>query len=128
MILIIFRQLSKFVISLSFGKYYDTKNKMLCGGVINLAWLDGDVKSRLLMLLNLPRSVPLVWNLAWDKRIQWSSKLLFLGGGLAYFLLPYDVIPDWFPLLGQIDDLIVLFLLIERFLAVVPEHIIKSYY
>lgn len=93
-----------------------------------MAWLDGDVKSRLLMLLNLPRSVPLVWNLAWDKRIQWSSKLFFLGGGLAYFLLPYDVIPDWFPLLGQIDDLVVLFLLIERFLAVVPEYIVKSYY
>lgn len=93
-----------------------------------MAWLDGDVKSRLLMLLNLPRSVPLVWNLAWDKRIQWSNKLLFLGGGLAYFLLPYDVIPDWFPLLGQLDDLIVLFLLIERFIAGVPDYIIKSYY
>jgi len=93
-----------------------------------VAWLDREVKSRLALLLNLPRSVPLVWNLAWDKRIQWSNKLLFLGGALAYFLMPYDVFPDWLPILGQVDDLTVLFLLMERFIAGVPEHIINQYY
>ncbi|MHB9094972.1 MAG: YkvA family protein [Eubacteriales bacterium] len=93
-----------------------------------MAWLDNDVQKRLIMLLNLPRSVPLVWNLAWDKRVQWSNKLLFLGGALAYFLMPYDIIPDWVPLLGQLDDLAVLFLLMERFVAGTPEQIINQYY
>ncbi len=93
-----------------------------------MAWLDNDVQKRLIMLLNLPRSVPLVWNLAWDKRVQWPNKLLFLGGALAYFLMPYDIIPDWVPLLGQLDDLAVLFLLMERFVAGTPEQIINQYY
>lgn len=92
-----------------------------------MAWLDKDVKRRLIWMLNLPKSLPLVWNLAWDNRIHWSRKLLFLGGALAYFLMPYDLIPDWFPLLGQLDDLSVFFLLIERFIAGTPEHIINHY-
>ncbi|PKM81835.1 MAG: hypothetical protein CVU89_07360 [Firmicutes bacterium HGW-Firmicutes-14] len=92
-----------------------------------MPWLDEDVKKRLVMLLNLPRSVPLVWNLAWDKRVQWPAKLLFLGGALAYFLLPYDLIPDWLPLVGQLDDLTILFLLVERFIAGVPENLIRQY-
>lgn len=93
-----------------------------------MAWLDKDVSRRLMMLLNLPKSVPLVWNLAWDKRVPWSRKLLYLGGALAYFLLPADVVPDWIPVIGQLDDLTVLFLLIERFIAGTPEHIINQYY
>ena len=93
-----------------------------------MAWLDRDVQKRLLALLNLPRSVPLVWYLAWDTRVHWSNKLLFLGGSLAYFLMPYDIIPDWIPLLGQLDDLTVMFLLIERFVAGTPEEIINQYY
>lgn len=93
-----------------------------------MAWLDRDVTRRMIMLLNLPRSAPLVWNLAWDKRIHWSRKLLYLGGALAYFLMPYDIIPDWFPLLGQLDDLTVLVILVERFVAGTPENIINQYY
>ncbi len=94
---------------------------------MEMAWLDKEVRGRLLMLLNLPKSVPLVWNLAWDKRIHWSRKLLFLGGALAYFLLPYDIFPDWIPLFGQLDDLTVLFLLVERFVAGTPARIVNQY-
>ncbi len=93
-----------------------------------MAWLDKEVTRRLLMILNLPRSVPLVWSLAWDKRVHWTRKLVYLGGALAYFLMPYDIIPDWFPLFGQLDDIAVLFLLIERFIASTPEMIINQYY
>lgn len=92
-----------------------------------MAWLDKDVQNRLFWMLNLPKSVPLVWNLAWDQRVDWTKKLLFLGGGLAYFLLPTDIIPDWLPVFGQIDDLTVFFLLMERFIAGVPEHIVSQY-
>lgn len=93
-----------------------------------MSWLDKDVKGRLVMLLNLPRSAPLVWNLAWDKRIHWSRKLIYFGGALAYFLLPTDIFPDWIPVLGQLDDITVTLLLIERFIAGTPQEIIRQYY
>lgn len=39
-----------------------------------------------------------------DRRVPWVSKLLFVGGAAAYFLLPIDIIPDFLPPLGIIDD------------------------
>lgn len=35
--------------------------------------------------------------------LQWKSKAIVLGG-LAYFLLPTDAIPDFIPFVGYIDD------------------------
>ncbi|MCX6742036.1 MAG: YkvA family protein [Candidatus Pacearchaeota archaeon] len=40
-----------------------------------------------------------------DKRVPFFSKAL-LGFSLAYFVSPIDLIPDFIPVLGQIDDLI----------------------
>ena len=40
-----------------------------------------------------------------DKRTPFISKAL-LGFSLTYFLSPIDLIPDFIPVLGQIDDLI----------------------
>ncbi|WP_158891165.1 MULTISPECIES: YkvA family protein [unclassified Pseudomonas] len=34
--------------------------------------------------------------------------LLTVAGGLVYFLLPIDLIPDWVPMFGLLDDLAVL--------------------
>jgi uncharacterized membrane protein YkvA (DUF1232 family) len=31
-----------------------------------------------------------------------------IGGGLLYFILPADLIPDFLPLIGYLDDLAVL--------------------
>ena len=93
-----------------------------------MAFFDSSVTGRLKMLLNLPKSAPLVWRLAWDRRIPLMRKVVFLGGGLLYLLLPADLITDFIPILGQLDDLAVIIFLMERFVAGIPEHIIKEYY
>lgn len=41
-----------------------------------------------------------------DKRIPWISKAI-LGLTLVYFFSPIDIIPDFIPVLGQLDDLII---------------------
>lgn len=93
-----------------------------------MAFFDASVTGRLKMLLNLPRSAPLVWRLAWDRRVVWWRKAVFLGGALAYFLLPMDLISDFLPFIGQLDDLTVLVFLVERFIAGIPEHILRDNY
>jgi uncharacterized membrane protein YkvA (DUF1232 family) len=93
-----------------------------------MAFFDSSVTGRLKMLLNLPRSGPLIWRLAWDRRVAWWRKAVFLGGGLAYFLLPMDFISDFLPFIGQLDDLAVLVFLIERFISGIPENIIRENY
>jgi len=34
--------------------------------------------------------------------------LAMIGGGLLYFILPTDLIPDFIPVIGYLDDLAVL--------------------
>jgi uncharacterized membrane protein YkvA (DUF1232 family) len=42
-----------------------------------------------------------------DPRVPWQAKAL-IGGLVAYALSPIDLIPDFIPILGQLDDLVIL--------------------
>ena len=46
-----------------------------------------------------------------SRKTPWYVKLL-LGGGLVYVLSPYDLIPEWVPVFGILDDIALAALLI----------------
>ena len=56
-------------------------------------------------LLALPDFFILLCRLAVDKRVS-SSQKLFVGGIIAYVMLPIDIIPDFIPIIGYVDDLV----------------------
>ncbi|MFC3724669.1 YkvA family protein [Neoaquamicrobium sediminum] len=47
-----------------------------------------------------------LWLAARDPRVPWTAKLL-AGAVAAYALSPIDIIPDFIPVLGYLDDLII---------------------
>jgi uncharacterized membrane protein YkvA (DUF1232 family) len=49
-----------------------------------------------------------------------------LWAALAYAFSPIDLIPDAIPVLGQLDDLLVVPLLIWLALRLVPPHVIED--
>ncbi|PKO94116.1 MAG: hypothetical protein CVU15_01410 [Betaproteobacteria bacterium HGW-Betaproteobacteria-1] len=53
-----------------------------------------------------------------------AKVLLWLA--VAYVLLPFDLIPDFIPLIGQLDDLIVVPGLIYLALKIIPEALIEE--
>lgn len=67
----------------------------------------------------------LLWALARDERIPTASKAL-LAGAAAYTVLPIDVIPDAVPILGRLDDAVVVVLAIDLFLETVPQAILDE--
>jgi len=77
-------------------------------------------------LLNLPQSLPLLWNLLKDKRLPLQNKIFFLGLSLIYLIIPIDIIPD-IPFLGQLDDFTVFMVLFNWFLNKVPLEIREEY-
>lgn len=53
----------------------------------------------------LKRDVVALWLAARDPRVPWGAKLL-AAAVAAYALSPIDLIPDFIPVLGLIDDLL----------------------
>ena len=51
--------------------------------------------------------------------------LLFLA--LGYLLMPFDLIPDFIPVIGQIDDIIIVPLLFYLAIKFIPKDIIDKY-
>lgn len=54
----------------------------------------------------LKRDVVALWLAARDPRVPWGAKLL-AGGVAAYALSPIDLIPDFVPVLGLLDDVLI---------------------
>ncbi len=49
-----------------------------------------------------------------------------LGAALAYALSPVDLIPDWVPLLGHVDDVVIVPALVWLSLRFVPADVIAE--
>jgi uncharacterized membrane protein YkvA (DUF1232 family) len=60
-----------------------------------------------------------------DSRTPRISRV-FLGLAIGYLLLPFDIIPDFIPVLGQMDDLIIVPVLITVALKLIPRDVIDS--
>jgi uncharacterized membrane protein YkvA (DUF1232 family) len=61
----------------------------------------------------IPDCVVLVSRLLRDRRVPRRHKLLLLALG-AYLVLPFDVVPDFIPIAGQLDDAILVALVLRR--------------
>lgn len=83
----------------------------------------------LLAFLPVASRVPaygrLVWALALDDRMPGSHKAL-LGGALGYLALGRDLVPDDVPLVGGLDDLVVVALALDLFLEGVPRGLLDE--
>jgi uncharacterized membrane protein YkvA (DUF1232 family) len=62
-----------------------------------------------------PLYARLLWSLVSDSRTPASRKAM-LGVALGYVMLGRDIVPDRVPLLGQLDDMVVVALATEMFL------------
>lgn len=64
----------------------------------------------------LPNYVRLLGGLIVDGRVPLLDKLLVFGA-IAYIVSPIDVIPDFIPFLGEVDDVYLLILALQRLIA-----------
>lgn len=82
---------------------------------------------KLRLLAHAPHLVRLYWRLLTDRRVSLLPKAVLLLG-VAYFVVPLDLIPD-FPLLGlnQLDDLAVIVLAARAFIALCPRSVVEEH-
>jgi uncharacterized membrane protein YkvA (DUF1232 family) len=64
----------------------------------------------------LPQYVRLLGGLLTDKRVSRLDKLI-VAGAVAYIVMPIDLIPDFIPFFGEVDDVFILVLALQRLIA-----------
>ena len=78
------------------------------------------------LIRRLPTYIRLVWALLRDGRVPAQQKLILVGIG-AYLVFPIDLIPDFVPVLGQLDDLAVVLLGLDLFIRSAPPDIVDEH-
>ena len=73
----------------------------------------------------IPDCIVLVTRLAHDRRVPRRRKLLLLGL-VGYLALPFDLVPDFIPVAGQLDDAIIVALVLRHFVKGGGEQLIRE--
>jgi uncharacterized membrane protein YkvA (DUF1232 family) len=74
----------------------------------------------------IKRDVVALWLAARDPRVPWYAKVA-AGAVAAYALSPIDLIPDFIPILGYLDDLIIVPLGILLAVKLVPAGLMAEF-
>jgi uncharacterized membrane protein YkvA (DUF1232 family) len=75
----------------------------------------------------IPNFLRLLYGLITDGRVNAVDKLV-VAGAIAYILLPVDVIPDFVPFLGEVDDVFLLILAIQRLISNAGRTVVQAYW
>jgi uncharacterized membrane protein YkvA (DUF1232 family) len=54
-----------------------------------------------------------------DREVPWTAKLLLVAV-VGYIALPFDLIPDFIPVLGQVDDVAIVVLGVGLLILLIP--------
>ena len=74
----------------------------------------------------IKRDVHAVYLASRDPRTPWYAKAVAIGV-VAYALSPIDLIPDFIPVLGQLDELIILPLGIWLVVRLIPPYVMNEH-
>jgi uncharacterized membrane protein YkvA (DUF1232 family) len=67
------------------------------------------------LVRDIPKFLKLLVRLYRDARVSRVDKGIVLAT-MAYIVMPLDLVPDWIPFLGQVDDIYLLALALDRLL------------
>jgi len=75
----------------------------------------------------LPKFLKLLINLLKDPRVSTTDKAI-LGATVAYLLDPVDLVPDWIPFVGLVDDVYLVALALLRLLLRTNQQVLSDHW
>ena len=94
----------------------ENTNGPVSGGVDTREWL-----------LALPNLGKLLYRLTRDPRVPRRNKFV-LAAVAGYLVIPFDLIPDWIPGVGRVEDLALVIVALDGILNKVPEEILEEHW
>lgn len=99
---------------------------LYAGLVVGLIVADRRVSARDVARF-IPDCVVLVRGLLGDERVPRRHKVL-LGVLVGYLALPFDLVPDFIPVVGQLDDALIVGLVLRHVLRGAGEDIVREHW
>lgn len=65
------------------------------------------------------------WHAWRDPALRWPGRMVLLAIAL-YVISPIDLIPEWIPLLGWLDDLLVISVVLPLLMKLLPAEVLRS--
>ncbi len=79
------------------------------------------------VIKQLPAYLRLLGGLLTDRRVSGVDKLL-VAGAIAYIVSPMDLLPDFVPFLGEVDDVFLLVLALQRLIGNAGRRVVADYW
>lgn len=79
-----------------------------------------------MFLFKLISSIRLIWKLLTDSRVPFWIRIA-LPLALIYVISPIDILPDFIPVMGRVDDIIAIVAGIMILLKLAPKKVVKQY-
>lgn len=77
-------------------------------------------------ILDIVKNFRLVWRLFWDQRVPLILKLA-IPMSLGYLALPFDLLKDFIPVVGRIEDFIIIAIASLIFVRLAPAQIVREH-
>ena len=78
-------------------------------------------------IMLIPDFLKLLMRMFRDGRVSAADKALLIGT-VVYAISPIDIMPDFIPFLGQIDDIYLIALVVLRMLNRTPDEVIREHW
>lgn len=75
---------------------------------------------RIRLVFQVKKFVPFLIEFFTSKTVPFKTKIISSGMIIGYFLLPFDIIPDFLTLIGVVDDVGVLLLILQQMIKMSP--------
>jgi uncharacterized membrane protein YkvA (DUF1232 family) len=79
------------------------------------------------VIKQLPAYLRLLGGLLTDRRVSGLDKLL-VAGAIVYIVSPMDLLPDFVPFLGEVDDVFLLVLALQRLITNAGRRVVADYW
>jgi uncharacterized membrane protein YkvA (DUF1232 family) len=78
---------------------------------------------RIKLIFKVKKFIPFLIEFFTSRTVSVKKKVVSIGLIIGYFLLPFDLIPDFLTLIGVVDDIGILLIVFQQIIKMAPEEL-----